>query len=183
MKNKLFKKIKNYLFCLKYPFLRMRNRFSDKVVGYENTEYDFIPIGWRKAFGKQLIKDLKIALKKDGILKTFRFMQIKEKYGELCLYNNGCGKFTQFVIDKYSLLSLAYCIKCGKPTRYISDGYILFLCEDCVKKHPRFKPELLKDWRLNKDDIPQIDIYEDNLFKSVDIKSKYNIDFTKLWDI
>lgn len=73
--------IKNYFLCLKYPFLKSRNVWTDKFLGYGDTLYEWIPDGWRKAFGKQLIKDLRKALKQDGILKDFRFHQIKEKYG------------------------------------------------------------------------------------------------------
>lgn len=48
-------------------------------MGYGHTLYDEIPEGWRKAFGKQLSRDLKKALIKDGYLKEFRFSYIKVK--------------------------------------------------------------------------------------------------------
>ena len=61
-------------------------------MGYGYTWYDDIPEGWRKAFGKQLSKELKKKKKKDNQLKTFRFSQIKEKHGSLCIYTQGCSE-------------------------------------------------------------------------------------------
>ena len=75
---KIFRIIKNYFFCLRYPFYKVYN-YEGKNLGYELTWYDAIPIGWRKAFGKQFSKDLKKQLKKDNQLKEFRFSDIKEK--------------------------------------------------------------------------------------------------------
>ena len=130
----LIRKIKNYFFCLRYPFYKVRNVWTDKFMGYDHTLYDHIPEGWRKAFGKQLSKELKKQLKKDNQLKTFRFSQIKEKYGTLRLYNFGCSEECMKLLDKYEKLSSHYCIKCGKKAKYETEGYILYLCEKCFKE-------------------------------------------------
>ena len=45
------------------------------------TELNSMPIGWRKAFGIQMCKEIKQALKKHNYLYNYRIMQIKEKYG------------------------------------------------------------------------------------------------------
>ena len=135
MKTNIFKYIYNYFFCLRYPFYRVRNVWTDKFMGYDHTLYDHIPEGWRKAFGKQLSKELKKQLKKDNQLKTFRFSQIKEKYGMLRLYNFGCSEECMKLLDKYEKLSKEYCIYCGKKAKYITKGYILYVCEDCFKKY------------------------------------------------
>lgn len=123
--------IKNYFLCLRYPFLKSRNVWTDKFLGYGDTLYEWIPEGWRKAFGKQLIRDLRKALKQDGILKDFRFHQIKEKYGTLRLYSNFVGPESKKVINKYEGMSQDYCICCGKPAEYETRGWIEFLCKDC----------------------------------------------------
>ena len=130
----LIRKIKNYFFCLRYPFYKVRNVWTDKFMGYDHTLYDHIPEGWRKAFGKQLSKELKKQLKKDNQLKTFRFSQIKEKYGTLRLYNFGCSEECMKLLDKYEKLSKEYCIECGKKAKYETEGYILYLCEECFEE-------------------------------------------------
>lgn len=45
------------------------------------TELDSMPIGWRKAFGLQMCKDIKKELKKHNYLYKYRITQIKEKFG------------------------------------------------------------------------------------------------------
>ena len=63
------KAMKNYFLCQKYKFLKMYNVYTGKFCGYRSTWYDFIPSGWKKAFGKDLCKELKKALKKDKFYK------------------------------------------------------------------------------------------------------------------
>ena len=55
---KLKNYIKNFFFCLRYPFWKSRNVWTGKFCGYSSTSYDWIPEGWRKAFGKELSKDI-----------------------------------------------------------------------------------------------------------------------------
>ena len=135
MKTTIFKYIYNYFFCLRYPFYKYRNVFTDEFLGYKYTWYDDIPEGWRKAFGKELSKELRKQLKKDKQLYTFRFAQIKEKWGLLYIYTQGCSEECWELLDKYEELSKEYCIYCGKKTKYETEGYILYLCEDCFKKN------------------------------------------------
>ena len=180
----IFRYIKNYFFCLKYPFMKTRNVWTGKSCGYSFTCYDEIPYGWRKAFGKRLLKELKEALKKEGRLKEFMFTQIKEKYGELCLYNNGVGKYSGYVINKYEILSMCYCMYCGKPVRYITDGWVEFLCDDCVKKRENDKKHFNPNWhRLTVEDIPYSISYDGDTKTKIDYKERYGIDFKKLWNL
>ena len=122
--------IYNAFLFIKYPFLQPRNVWTGKKY-WDFNKLENIPAGWRKAFGKQLRNDLRKALIKDGILHDFYFTQIKEKWGKLCLYNNGTGPASEYVINHYQELSMCYCINCGKPARYVTDGWIEYLCEDC----------------------------------------------------
>lgn len=131
----LFVRIKNYFLCKKYPFIRARNVWTGKPCGYGFTWYDEIPTGWRIAFGKQFLKELKQCLKKNHELKDFRFHQIKEKFGELCLYCGGATEETLALLHKYEMLSTKYCIYCGKPSEYETQGWIEYLCEDCFVKY------------------------------------------------
>lgn len=130
---KIFKTIYNFFFCLKYPFYKCYNVFSGKFLGYTFTRYDDIPYGWRKAFGKQFSKELKNVLKEENFLKEFRFLDIKEKYGALCIYTGPATDKIFALLEKYERMSEDICIKCGKkPAEYQTPGYILNLCKDCM---------------------------------------------------
>ena len=137
-KYNIFRYIKNFFFCIRYPFYKVYNRWTGKFCGYDFTEYDSIPYGWRKAFGKQLSKDIKKAgLESRKILgarvswkNLLTFMDIKEKYGSLHLYATTTDEIHN-VLHKYENLSLNYCINCGKPAEYKTSGWITYLCSDC----------------------------------------------------
>ena len=125
----------NFFKCLRYPFYKARNLVTDKFLGYNATLYDDIPDGWRKAFGKELSRELKKQLKKDKQLRSFRFTQIKEKWGRLRLYNMGCSKECHDLLNKYEELSWDYCIHCGKKADYETDNYVIPICRDCLSNY------------------------------------------------
>ena len=206
---KLIRCIKNYFFCKKYPFWKITDNWynyntstSDKRKGSKNffvvynyTWYDDIPTGWQKAFGKQLCRDIKKAgeLTRKRLHKhakwedMIEFQQIKEKWGELCLYASASDEI-QNVLEKYELLSSCYCINCGKPARYRTHGWIEFYCEDCFVSHEALYlnqdqvQEELKTCRLTEEDIPVLTVY-DGEEREVDLKKEFNIDFKKMWDL
>lgn len=134
--------IRNYIFCLRYPFWTARNVWDGRKLGYRFTQYDQIPCGWRKAFGKQLTKDIAAALRKakaNGCEDpTIHWQDIKEKWGCLCLYASAPQEVMD-VLERYEDISGGYCISCGKPAEYMTKGYILPFCERCfdgyVKEH------------------------------------------------
>ena len=99
------------------------------------TELDSMPDGWRKAFGIQMCKEIKQALKEINYLRKYRIMQIKEKYGSLRWYDAGNNIEIQNIIDKYERISAKTCINCGKPAKYISRGWISPYCENCIDKN------------------------------------------------
>lgn len=175
--------IYNAFLFIKYPFLQPRNVWTGKKY-WDFNKLENIPAGWRKAFGKQLRNDLRKALIKDGILHDFYFTQIKEKWGELCLYNSGTGPESDYVINHYQELSKCYCINCGKPARYVTDGWIEYLCEDCFDECSNTEMENYQEYkrscRLNREDITYW-IKRDK--DGVETKLDYGVDFEKLWDL
>lgn len=177
----LIKYIKNFFFCLRYPFWASRNAFGGKKIKryYKYTDYDCIPEGWRKVFGKQLSEDLRKVLKKNKQLHKFYFDQVKEKYGTLRLYGNFSSQEIDEVLDYYELLSMCYCIFCGKPVRYITKGWITYVCEDCARKD--IKPEFLEDCRVTKQDIPRISKWDQDTQNFVELK--LGIDFREKWGL
>lgn len=100
------------------------------------TELDAMDIGWRKAFGIKMCKDIKSALLKDSdtnsLLFSYRITQIKEKFGTLNWYDANTTKGVQEVICKYEEISSRTCISCGKPATKLSTGYICPYCDDCI---------------------------------------------------
>ena len=161
-------KQRNRELCEKYPFLIPRNRWSGMRIteaqnggfwrgdpeavpeyDWEYTELDDMPDGWRKAFGEQLCEELKQELLKAGgqeALDNYMIVQIKEKFGYLRWYDNGCTeRWFSEILPKYENLSERTCICCGRPAKYISSGWISPWCEDCAKGiHDRMVP--IEEW-------------------------------------
>lgn len=101
------------------------------------TELDDMPDGWRKAFGIQMCKEIKKALLEEGgrkLLRKYRIMQIKEKYGVLCWYDSNHGKEVNKIIHKYEYISHRTCIECGKTADYVTRGWIEPYCSKCLPK-------------------------------------------------
>lgn len=190
---------KNFFFLLKYPFYRVHNRWTGKFMGYSYTELDAIPYGWRKAFGKQMTEDIRKAgqasRKRIGKHLSWKQMitweQIKEKYGELCLYARATKEIHD-ILCKYERMSLGYCICCGKPAHYCTQGWIEYYCEDCLRAeikaydkyrdNPITEEEIqkeLKRCRLTEDDIPKFIRYEYETIGSEIVKKE---DFDKRWN-
>lgn len=210
---KLLRCIKNYFFCKKYPFWKLTDTWYDYntsindgrkgtknfFVKYAFTWYDDVPKGWQKAFGKQLSKELlkvgKAELKrlsaegkKVGWADILTFEQIKEKWGELCLYASATSAL-QDVLQKYETLSQGYCINCGRPARYVSKGWVEFYCEKCFDKYLDTVKEnqrvpLLDACRLTKEDIPEISNISYETLKTETYKNEdeCNKRFDELWD-
>ena len=179
---KPFKCLFYVFYFMKYPFLQPRNVWTGKRYWSWN-KLDNIPQGWRKAFGKQLRNDLRKALIEDGILHTFYFTQIKEKWGKLCLYNNGTGTASDYVINHYQELSMCYCINCGKPARYVTSGYVEYVCEECFDECSNTNRDDYEEYklscRLNKEHISHWVSIEDGK----EIPLDYGVDFIKLWGL
>lgn len=83
--------IRNFFFCLRYPFWRIYDFRTGKVSTYLTTYYDEIYPGWQKAFGHTLSKELLKALKEECLAQyqatgkkpkftdILTFIDIKEK--------------------------------------------------------------------------------------------------------
>ena len=220
----IFRYLKNFFFCLKYPFWKMTDSWycvntsiNDRRIGsknffvnYSSTWYDDIPHGWRKAFGKDLSRELLVTgkkyikeQKKLGKKVSWRniisFDQIKEKYGELRLYASATQELMH-ILEKYELLSTFYCICCGKKARFISQGWIEFYCEKCFEKYECWKydsnahekvpldEESMKKYKdkckITEKDIPKLTSYEYKVLSTEEFEDEEtcNKRFEELWD-
>lgn len=138
MELKIKDRVNNFRLIFKYPFIYPRNVWNGKKNShfFGFTILDFIPRGWRKAFGLQLCEDIRKALEvmpKDE-RNTFWIYSIKEKWGSIRIDCSWYIKEIEDVISKYEKLSEVTCINCGKPAEYLTCGYILPYCKDCVPK-------------------------------------------------
>ena len=136
----LGKRIRNMFLLLRFPFLKVRN------CGISTTWRDFLPYGWNKAFGIKMFKEFKRILRKAHYVYKYKIFDIKEKWGELRIDDNGVpdkiGEEFYQCVEKYTELSMLYCIHCGEPTCYVTDGWINYICPSC-KEHFRGEVTLL----------------------------------------
>jgi len=130
-----------------YPFLLLRNVFSDELIedyDYEFTWLDDMPDVWREKFSEPMLKELKEILVEGDYLLDYRIHQIKEKFGSIRWYSNGIpekifDKYCKWE-SKYEKLSESICFYCGEPAVGQTKGWILSVCDQCADE---------KDLRLN----------------------------------
>ena len=108
--------LKSYILYLQFPFIQF----------YKGcTILDDMPIGWKKAFGVQMCREIKDALLRNGgrkALKQYHVDQVKEKYGSLRWYDSYGNDEVNDIIAKYECISYYTCVDCGRPAKYQSKG-------------------------------------------------------------
>lgn len=121
-----------------FPFLLPHNRWTDKVsedYDYSYNELWSLEKGWAKAFGYELLCELKDALVEANYLDKYRITQIKEKYGGLRWYDFGAPEKAFDILRKYESLSYKTCFICGEPATHETYGWINYVCEKCLNEH------------------------------------------------
>lgn len=127
-------RLKNKKLLKKYPWLKLRNPFTGKTYdGYDCTELDALPQGWRIAFGDMIVEEIHQELVKSNYVDKYRIFQIKEKYGILCWYDNSPSNALDKIRYKYEMLSSNICIRCGKPDVKTTSGWVTPICEKCYE--------------------------------------------------
>ena len=72
---------------------------------------------------------------KANCINSFRFSQIKEKFGSMRCYTFEAPSEVQDIITKYEYISHFVCQYCGDPANcLIKKFYTEQLCEDCLKE-------------------------------------------------
>lgn len=64
----------------KYPWLQLRNVWTNEKLDNEFTWLDDLPEGWRKSFGLQMVEELDQILRKANYQDKYKIAQIKEKW-------------------------------------------------------------------------------------------------------
>lgn len=130
----------------KYPYAFSHYAWTGEVYYEDGTNEPYsldemIPKGWSKLFW-MCMEEIREPLEKAGLTNKFYFTQVKEKYGELCLYNNGATEEVLDIIRKYEYLSQFVCDVCGKPADIQTYGWIENICKNCLnerKNHDQYK--------------------------------------------
>lgn len=136
---------KNKALCKRFPFLIPRNVWTDKISWlnkpYDNTLAEWFPKGWWKSFGLQLCEELREELLKYNYLHKYRITDIKEKFGEIRIYDDGSPKGCEVthIIDDYSALSENICMFCGAPDTSMIEwgGWLTTICRECYDRNQR----------------------------------------------
>lgn len=133
--------------CWKYPFLKLCHKS-----GFFQTRcfYFAIDKGWRKAFGMQLLKEMKHAAIKYAGKEAYKNMyvdDIKEKWGMLDI-NGSFPNAVWKVIHKYEYISMHTCIECGELATVRSTGWICPYCDAHVgdRNHIHFGHKHGPNW-------------------------------------
>lgn len=134
----------------RFPFLlpqygRDENGRLSPDFDFSFTELEFMPEGWRIAFGEQMCGEIKETLLSSGtskeeglaVLYEYRILEIKEKYGQLRWYDTGG---VDEITEKYLKLSEKICVKCGKIATRRSTHWICPYCDDCGPIHEQYVP-------------------------------------------
>lgn len=124
-----------------YCWLRPRNCWTGDYIDVDDDfiELDFLPRGWRIAFGDKMCEELNNILEEANYSKDYRILQIKEKYGTLRWYDNGVPssvseKYNKW-IRKYEKKSGHTCINCGEKGEIdYNDSWLMPLCDKCRKE-------------------------------------------------
>ena len=115
-----------------YPYLHPRdvhgNLIEDYDFDYLEGELD-LPEGWFDLF-LQCCEDLKAPLEKAGLLYSFKFLQIKEKFGGMRIYVSNDIEEVRDILAKYEFISRQVCCVCGKPATALTKGWVCPCCDE-----------------------------------------------------
>lgn len=83
-----------------------------------------------------MCEDLRKILINKRYLSKYKITDMKEKYGNLSISDNGHFEEMDDIITKYEMLSEYICCDCGKPDVSLvnSFGYVQPLCRNCLEK-------------------------------------------------
>ena len=134
----------NSLYVLISKFLKWFNDVFLNIIFFIPTysEFDSFPEGWKRAFGIDMMKEVKNELIKNKYLYKFRITQIKEKYGTIRFYYNAGTEELSNIVNRYENKSFLTCISCGEKAKYITNGWICPYCENCISEYDKSSADI-----------------------------------------
>lgn len=105
------------------------------IFGIPTTnKYEYLPEGWKKSFGMNMLNDLKCQLQKEKQLLTWRLTKLENCDGVLQLEGDKMSQDIIDIVQKYQLLSTTTCVDCGGKADVISHINQPY-CWDCLQKN------------------------------------------------
>ncbi len=132
----------------RYPYLELRNVFSDELCYPEDSEEylranhwtSWNDSGWEYIWKRLMIETMIVYDNMpDGAKESFRILDTKEKYGSLRISFSGYNEELNTLETEASLLSQITCLNCGKVSHdskgnaliYTTRGWIVPYCRKC----------------------------------------------------
>ena len=184
-------KIENKKLIERYPFLICRSWDGEipKKYNYLYTRLDDMPKGWKKGFGVIMCEELREVLLKENMLDNYFFDEVKEKYGRLCIYDNGSTQEIHDILLKYEYISQHVCIICGKfDVSLFDDGWVCPYCDKCFidrkrKEYYRYQDFSDKEFpSFNSEEVMKFRLEDEPLKTSIHMESMGK-NGCKHWDI
>lgn len=119
-----------------YPFLKPVNVWTSKLC--DDYDYSYfrgqheLPGGWIRLF-LMFCKQLRPYLVDINYLDRFMFTDVKEKYGTMRLYNNGCPSKADYLEILYEQFSYYVCQRCGQFATKETEDWVATYCDDCLE--------------------------------------------------
>lgn len=124
-----------------YPFLQVKDEWTNELIESKSWIYlDDLPVGWVKAFGEQMCEELMNILRAHDYVEKYQIVQVKEKFGALCWYDNAHYDWEDYKkwYHKYEELSRYTCVDCGNLAEVIATGgWISPFCINCLDEMDR----------------------------------------------
>lgn len=119
-------------------WIAVHSDWTGKIIpDCEITEYDAFTHGWKDLW-HMCINELNPIVHRLELENSLYFVQIKEKFGEICAYTSISNSEVDHVIDKYATISAHVCQWCGKPDSPISKGgWICCQCKECDERESK----------------------------------------------
>ena len=125
----------NRALCFRYFFLIPTDWYGNEIkdYDYESTWFDDVEPGWRKIFLEMCEKIQNVLdYSYNEVDDKFKFVQIKEKFGELRMYADGMNDEIYNIIEDCSKKSRLICCECGAPAKWQTTDWIRPYCDSCV---------------------------------------------------
>lgn len=117
---------------------RFKREYPQFFESFDESPHGCICIGegWEPLL-KRLCDDL---VKSETL--DFQFVQIKQKWGGICLYSDDGTAETEGLIDAATWAASGICEDCGttKNVTTAGDGYVETLCDKCRDRSPTDDP-------------------------------------------
>ena len=150
------------------------------------NNYDAFDNGGWGMLWRMLIADLNPLIHKYNLQNEFQFEEIKEKYGEIRVYDNCYIQEISDLINGYAVISGNVCQWCGRPDSAVSrGGWVECQCRQCFEKywekHGKDHPSYEESFHADPEDCKIAESYKYTRF-SKEGNQNFEVDLTDIAD-